>query len=149
MSQEQGMKKWLPDQVYHNEQHAREILKDLISKYTEPGNPLSGPYVLAVSLAGNQELIGHVGLSPYKNSVEIGYAIEEKFQGKGYATKAVDIISGWGFDKFRLSHIFGIVANDNSVSKRVLKSSRFQLSEEYEGILHNREGIIRIYIKLQ
>lgn len=147
MSQEAGMKEWIPDQVYKNEKQAREVLGYLISQYDEPGNPLSGPYVLGVCLAKNQELIGHVGLSPYKDSVEVGYAIEKKFQGKGYATQAVTSVSEWGIQKYGLFQIFGIVGIDNFVSCRVLESANFQLIEEFEGRLHGRQGFIRKYCK--
>jgi ribosomal-protein-alanine N-acetyltransferase len=147
MSQESGMKEWIPDQVYKNEQQAHEALGYLISQYEEPGNPLSGPYVLGVCLAETQELIGHVGLSPFKESVEIGYAIENNFQGKGFATKAVTSMSDWGIHKFGLSQIFGFASIDNVASCKVLESSNFYLIEELEGILHDRQGTIRKYCK--
>jgi hypothetical protein len=60
------MKEWIPDQVYDNEQQAREFLGYLIRQYDKPGNPLFGPYVLGVCLNETQEVIGHVGLSPLK-----------------------------------------------------------------------------------
>ena len=148
MSQEAGIKKWIPDQVYRNEQQACEVLGYLISQYNEPGDPLSGPYVLGVCLAETHELIGHAGLSPFKDSVEVGYAIEDKFQGLGYATKAVTSMSEWGIQKFALSQIFGIVSIDNVVSCRVLESSNFQLIDEFEGKLHDRQVVIRKYCKL-
>ena len=141
------MKEWIPDQVYQNEKQAREVLGYLISQYEEPGNPLSGPYVLGVCLAETQELIGHVGLSPFKDSVEVGYAIEDKYQGQGYATKSVALVSEWGIHIFKFSQIFGIVSTDNVVSCKVLESASFQLIEEYEDILHDRCGVIRKYSK--
>lgn len=147
MSQEAGMKEWIPDQVYKNEQHASEVIGYLISQYEDPGNPLSGPYVLGVCFSATQELIGHVGLSPFKDSVEVGYAIEDKFQGQGYATSAVMSMSEWGIQKFRLSQIFGFVSTDNVPSCKVLESSYFQLIEEFEGRLHDRQGTIRKYCK--
>lgn len=148
MSQESGMKKWIPDQVYKNEQQAREVLGYLISQYDEPVNPLLGPCVLGVCLVETQELIGHVGLSPFKDSVEIGYAIEDNFQGNGYATQAVTFMSEWGIQKFGLSQILGMVSIENIGSCKVLESSNFQVKEEFEGRLHNRQGIIRKYWKM-
>jgi ribosomal-protein-alanine N-acetyltransferase len=147
MSQENGLKEWIPDQVYKNEEQTREVLNYLISQYDTPGNPSSGPYVLGVCLSDSKDLIGHVGLSPFEDSVEVGYAIEDKHKGQGYATEAVTKISDWGIQTFGLSQILGIVSTDNTVSCKVLESSDFQLIEEIEGSLHGRIGLIRKYRK--
>jgi ribosomal-protein-alanine N-acetyltransferase len=148
MSQEAGIKKWIPDQVYHNKQQAREVINYLCSQYEDPGNPLSGPYVLGVCLAETQELVGHVGLSPFMGSVEIGYAIEDKYQRQGYATKAVNLMSEWGLQQFELSQILGVVSIDNIVSCRVLEGANFKLIEEVEDRLHHRQIVIRKYCKI-
>ena len=65
------MRTWLPTQVYDNEPHAPSIVGILISQYSEPADPKLGPYVLGVSLTPKGELIGHVGLSPMMENVEI------------------------------------------------------------------------------
>lgn len=147
MSQEQGLKKWIPDQVYKNEGQTREVLNFLIGQYDKPGNPSLGPYVLGVCLSESEKVIGHVGLSPFGDSVEVGYAIEDKHKGQGYATNAVTLMSDWGIKTFRLSQVFGIVSTDNTASCHVLESSGFQLIDESEGNLHNRIGLIRKYCK--
>lgn len=145
MSQEAGMRKWIPDQVYANESEALEVLHDLISQYADPGDPAAGPYVLGVCLQGTGELVGHVGLSPLRGTVEIGYAIEEGHQGKGLASEAVAAMSEWGLRRFKLPHILGIVAADNAASCRVLERAGYALVQEAEGTLHDHRGLIRIY----
>ncbi|MBN1425996.1 GNAT family N-acetyltransferase [Candidatus Fermentibacteria bacterium] len=145
MSQEGGMRTWIPDQVYADEREAREVLCYLISQYADPGTPAAGPYVLGVCLRGNGELVGHVGLSPLRGTVEIGYAIEEKHQGKGLASEAVAAMSEWGLRRFKLPHILGIVAADNVASCRVLERAGYALVEEAEGRLHGHQGLIRTY----
>ena len=57
LSQEQGMRAWLPDQVYANEAQASEVLRFLSSQYRPSANPRHTPYVLGVCLSASDELI--------------------------------------------------------------------------------------------
>ncbi len=50
MSQEDGMRTWLPSQVYRDEAHAARVLASLISQFSVPGDPKMGAYVLAVNI---------------------------------------------------------------------------------------------------
>ena len=94
---ESGMHKWLPDQVYRSKNHTTEVLEYLIEQYNDLESPAQSLWVLGICLRITGELIGHVGLSPLRNQVEIGFAIEEEHQRYGYATEAVSAISQWGF----------------------------------------------------
>src|SRR4030042_2240530 len=123
MSQESGIKEWIPDQVYKDEQTALKVLNNLIAQDNDPGNPLYAPYVLGICLEKTSELSGHVGLSPLNNQVEIGYAIENKFQGCGYASEAVTAMAEWGLQYFGLYKILGIVLKDNIASCKVLENA--------------------------
>lgn len=104
MSQEEGMRLWIPDQVYEDEAKAEGVIKFLSAQYSNPPQPQTAPYVLGIELRKSCELIGHVGLSRANNEIEIGYAIEEKYQGKGYATEAVSAISDWAIKKVKLPY---------------------------------------------
>src|SRR6056297_2991023 len=88
MSQEAGMKAFLPDQVYESKEQTKEIIEFLISKYGHQSIVDQLPYVLGIELKENNELIGHVGLSRIDKGIEIGYAIEKKYQGHNFATEA-------------------------------------------------------------
>lgn len=145
LSREPGIAEWIPDQVYDSEQVATDVLKYLIKCYDDPGNPTKGPYVLGVCLKESKKLIGHVGLSLLKDTVEIGYAIGQEFNGKGYATQAVTDMSLWGLKHFGLQEILGIVSHDNIASCRVLEKAGYVLIDEKQGQMHGREGLIRTY----
>ncbi len=145
MSIEETMKKWIPDQVYHDVSHATEVLAFLISQYHETASPYSVPLVLGVCLAGTGELIGHVGISPLREEVEVGYAIEEKHQGKGYATLALRAMCEWALPRFSLPRLLGIVAAENLSSCRVLEKAGFRLACEEVGVMHGRERLLRKY----
>ena len=145
MSRENGMKKWIPDQVYADLQETESLLKYLIEQYDSPDGPDKVPIVLAVCLQNTGELIGHAGLSPADGQVEIGYAIEEAQQRQGYASDAISAYCKWALSSYRLSHIVGIVASDNVASCRTLARAGFELIEEKERILHGVKRQVKIY----
>lgn len=147
MSQESGLRTWLPDQVYESEAGALEVLRYLIEKYRDPGTPSLAPYVLGVCFNGARELIGHVGLSPLNGQIEVGYAIENTHQDKGFASQAVRAMSEWALARFALPRVLGIVATDNAASCRVLEHAGFEFAEESMGRLHGRSGLVRRYEK--
>lgn len=144
MSIEDGMKQWIPDQVYDDENEAREVLEFLISCYNEP-DPKTKPFVLGIEVKETNELIGHVGLSQLGDSVEIGYAIEEKHQRKGYATEAVKSISEYGTAHFVLDSISGIVDSANEGSVRVLEKVGYEFVEEKDLKAFGRLGMCKVY----
>ncbi len=146
MSRESGMRKWIPDQVYRSERHTAEVLEHLMAQFSDQQSPAEAPCVLGVCLRVTGELIGHVGLSPLRNQVEIGYAIEEKCQRHGYGTEAVSAMTRWGHDTFGLPAILGVAARENIGSCHVLEKSGFVLAKEEAGALHGRQGLIRTYI---
>ncbi len=130
MSIEDGMKHWIPDQVYADENEASEVLGFLINCYTE-ADPTNKPFVLGIVLKSTGELIGHAGLSPLDNGeVEIGYAVEEKHQGKGYATEAVRALSEFGIGQYGFTRIYGVVDARNSASVKVLGKAGYRFIKQ-------------------
>src|ERR1043166_3515727 len=73
-------------------------------------NPRHPPYVLGVWLSASHELIGHVGFSPCEYGVEVGYAIGDAYQNRGYAKQAVFAATTWALCRFDLPFIYAIVA---------------------------------------
>jgi RimJ/RimL family protein N-acetyltransferase len=119
MSQEAVIRRWIPDQVYRDEAHAAEVAAAL----AVVADPRRGAFVLGVELVETRELVGHVGLSPTRGSVEIGYAIEDAQQGRGFASEAVRAMTEWALRD--LPEVLGIVAPDNLASRRVLDKAGF------------------------
>jgi [ribosomal protein S5]-alanine N-acetyltransferase len=145
MSLEDGMKKWIPDQVYADENEAREVLEFLITCYEEP-DPKVKPFVLGIELKGTREFIGHAGLSPFENSVEIGYAVENQHYGKGYATEAIKAMCKYALEKFNIDKIIGIVASENKGSVKALEKAEFSFIEEKERNAFGRTGLCKTYV---
>lgn len=147
MSQEPGIRTWLSDQVYDDAQSALEVLRYLITQCRDPGTPALGPYVLGICLTKSSELIGHVGLSPLSGQVEVGFAIEHRFQGRGFATEAIKAMSEWSMQRFGLAHVLGIVATENTASCRVLERAGFALIDESMRTLQAQTRLVRTYRK--
>lgn len=127
MSLEEGMKEFIPDQVYENEEEARQIVEYLMLQYASDPEPDKAPYVLGIELKETRELIGHVGLSAIKEGIEIGYAIEDKYQGKGFATEAVKAMSERALKEIKLNFLWGIVDKNNTGSIKVLQKAGYIL----------------------
>jgi RimJ/RimL family protein N-acetyltransferase len=145
LSQEQGMRDWLPDQVYADEAEAFRVLRFLSSQYGPLANPCNTPYVLAVCLATSGEVIGHVGFSPCEYGVEVGYAIGDAHQNRGYAKQALLAASTWALSRFSLSFVHAIVAAENVGSCKVLESCGFQMLSAIQRKLHGVAREARIY----
>ena len=131
MSQEEGMRTWLPNQVYRDEGHAASVLTFLISQYSISADPRLGPYVLGVQAGNADDLIGHVGFSPLGDAVEVGFAIERAHQGKGMAREAVRAACEWAADAFSIATLLGVTSAQNNASQSVLLRAGFaRLKEE-------------------
>ncbi|MCL1795187.1 MAG: GNAT family N-acetyltransferase [Oscillospiraceae bacterium] len=120
-SQEESRKKGIPNEVYADMQASRENVEFILSAYEKGGFP----YVYIVALKDTDEYIGHVSLSEILEGIEIGYAICEKHQGKGYATEIVRAYATWGKRELCLEKIYGVVYSDNTSSKKVLENAGF------------------------
>lgn len=64
------------------------------------------------------------GLAPNGVS-EIGYGISEEYQGRGYATEAVDAVVAWALQQFGVNCVEAETDVDNLASLRVLEKSGF------------------------
>jgi RimJ/RimL family protein N-acetyltransferase len=148
MSREQALQTWIPDQVYRDLEHARGVLEFLTRQYHSAARPEETPIVFGICLKSDGELIGHVGLSPNQGGVEIGYAIEERHQKKGYAKEAIEAMTQWALPHFHLPAILGIVAVANSASCRVLEKTGFALVSERNQMMHQKMTLVKVFQKV-
>ena len=58
-------------------------------------------------------------------SVEIGYGITEEYQGKGFATEAVDAVTTWALNQSDVHRVEAETEQDNKKSQRVLEKCGF------------------------
>lgn len=82
-----------------------------------------------------QVLIGICCLGDFDSKArraEIGYDIEKKFWGNGYATEAVELVTEFGYRKLDLNRIEAFITPGNDASVKVLEKCKY-----------TREGLVR------
>jgi len=147
MSQEPLSRRWLSNQVTETVDKTTELLKYLVSEYGKVSVLLNCDFVLGIEELETGLLVGHVGLSPFKNDIEVGFGISTLHQGKGYATEAVLAVSQWALSDCGLSSIVGLVDIKNLGSKRVLEKSGFIHEETFPGKDYSKENECCVYRK--
>ncbi|MFY9228802.1 MAG: GNAT family protein, partial [Bacteroidales bacterium] len=81
----------------------------------------------------------------YKLSAEIGYWIGEPYWGMGIATKAVRLITEYGFNTLGLVRIYTGVFDFNKASQRVLEKAGFNLECIFEKSVFKNDKICDEY----
>ncbi len=91
------------------------------------------------------KLSGVIGLviqkDVYKKSAEIGYWIGEPFWGNGIATKAVELITKYGFEKLDLNRIYTGVFEYNTASMKVLEKNGFEKEGTFKNAIFKNDKI--------
>ncbi|HEV7206439.1 MAG TPA: GNAT family protein [Jatrophihabitans sp.] len=103
-----------------NREQVIERLERAVSVIDEPGQVFN----LAVVLADTGELIGDVVLffhSAEHRSGEVGYVINPRFQGNGYATEVTRALLTLAFDGLDLHRVVGRIDARNAASAAVLR----------------------------
>lgn len=98
-------------------------------------------YIFGIFLKETEELIGRIALTgvargPFQNAY-IGYNIDEKHNGKGYATAAVSLCVAFAFEQIGLHRVEAGVMPRNLPSIRVLEKVGFR-----------HEGSAKRYLKI-
>ncbi|MBS4537488.1 GNAT family N-acetyltransferase [Clostridium sp. D2Q-11] len=109
---------------YYEEEFFMEIIEEIIEEQTEGQCYM---YVIRNELG---KVVGRVNLFSVVRGMfekaEIGYRIGQKHNGKGYATKAVELAIDEGFNKYNLHRIEAGTSPNNIGSQIVLIKNGFQ-----------------------
>ena len=110
--------RYMPYSVYHDV----EKVKEYIASLEEDANEF------AFCLKDTGKVIGAGGISftPERNAYELGYNLNRKYWGKGYATEAAKALIRWAHDELGAHEFCANHANANSASGNVLKKCGFQ-----------------------
>jgi len=123
----------------YTEQNATDFIK-----YCQNENPQ-----LTFAIEYNGEFAGSIGLvaqtDVYKLTAELGFWIGEPFWGKGIATKAVRLMTEYGFNNLGLIRIFAGVFDFNKASQRVLEKTGFKLEATFEKSIFKNHQICDEY----
>lgn len=134
------LKPWMPWAKYEPQDLDKkvELLRNFRGQFD-----LDMDHIYGIFTKDEKELIGGTGLHKRiaSNGREIGYWINEKFIGKGFATESVKCLIRIGFELYDLNLIEIRCAPENKRSARVAEKLGFNL----EAILKNRliDGEIR------
>ncbi len=143
---EPSTRRWLLSHVYANAPEAVERMRYLIDCYTSPGDPRLGPYVLAVDHLASGALLGHVGFSPFRNDVEVSYAIAESHRKQGYGAEALSHACQWAARSFNLSRLLAITESENEPSRRTLDRANFVHCEDTVMRFQGAEQLVSHYV---
>jgi RimJ/RimL family protein N-acetyltransferase len=85
------------------------------------------------------ELVGMIGVRDVGDSVgQIGYWVKREARGRGVATRALRLVSEWGFEELRLARLQLIAEPENVASQRVAEKAGFQ-----------RDGLLRAFAEMK
>ena len=108
--------------------------KDDAVRFVEMAGRQDPKTIFAIQYKG--DYVGNISLAPgsdvYRKSAEIGYFIGEPFWNKGIVTKAVQLITRYGFENLDIVRIHTGIFEYNKASQRVLEKCGFR-----------KEGIFR------
>lgn len=111
--------------------HEEELEKH--RAYVEHVYPMYGYGLWAVCLKDNKKLIGRCGIQDREYNgvweVELGYLLDSKAWGQGYATEAVTAVIDYAFNQLEISEIVAWIEPENERSIRVAKKAQMKFSE--------------------
>jgi RimJ/RimL family protein N-acetyltransferase len=138
-SQDDDIRRFVPDEVYDSAEEAREAIEFLISRY----DSADGPFVYPIITNDDGKNIGYVQLCQIDDgSWEIGYHIAKQFTGQGYATEAVKAFLPAMAKKFNIKEVYGICLAENTASVRVLEKCGFVHIFQGLGVYQGKESEI-------
>ena len=83
----------------------------------------------AVRLKENRNLIGMCGFLKENYRVDFGCRYSKISWGKGYGFEAAKVVLNYGFSELGLKKVFGVTAEENCGSIRILEKLGFKLQE--------------------
>jgi [ribosomal protein S5]-alanine N-acetyltransferase len=93
----------------------------------------------AVVEKATNQFIGWSGLkfrpdevNNYKNYIEVGYRLDPRFWGKGYATESAILSVDYGFEIMKLDSIYAMANVENQASINALKKTGLKITGEVE-----------------
>lgn len=100
----------------------------------------------AMILKETNEFVGWAGLkfnteivNNKVNFYDIGYRLDEKFWGKGFASEATFAWLDYGFNSMKIPKMEAAAHADNSASNKILQKIGMKMTEQYleDGVLWN------------
>jgi RimJ/RimL family protein N-acetyltransferase len=133
--QDPEIARWTRIPSPYTEEHARTWIEQTSREWDEHTQA-----TFAVTDAESDEVLGaialHVRRDGFGLQASIGYWVAAEARGRGVATAALRLISGWGLRELDLPRVQLVTDPENDASQRVAEKAGFQ-----------REGILRRYLE--
>jgi ribosomal-protein-alanine N-acetyltransferase len=117
------------------EEDVREFVRMFLAQREEEPRT---KFQLAITLASDGRLIGNGGIrmrAPDAREADLGYELDPRFWGNGYATEAASRLLAFGFRDVGLHRIWAWCIAENAASARVLE----KIGMRQEGRLREHE----------
>jgi len=121
--------------THRTEQNVREFVRMFIAQREEVPRT---KFQLAITLASDGQLIGNCGIrmkTPGDREADLGYELNPRYWGNGYATEAASALLAFGFNHLRLHRVWAWCIAENAASARVLE----KIGMRQEGRLRENE----------
>jgi RimJ/RimL family protein N-acetyltransferase/nitrite reductase/ring-hydroxylating ferredoxin subunit len=94
-------------------------------------------YEFAITDAGTGKYVGSIGLhlGPNPRRHAVGYVVAPEFRGRGIATRALRLVTRWGFEQLGIERLALWTLPGNVASQRVAEKAGFR----YEALARNWE----------
>ena len=102
----------------------------------------AAPFAIVAS-ADRDQLLGSISLMRFSwqhSRAEVGYWLAAASRGRGHATRAVRLLTAWGFRSLGLQRIDLMAATGNPASQRVAERCGFTREAVLRSYLLGREG---------
>jgi RimJ/RimL family protein N-acetyltransferase len=130
------------DLIDRNREHLSQFGEDTPQKYptyesvlesiVHPKNPKRLRFGIRNKTG---EYMGSINLTSQGfHQGEVGYYVGEEFTGKGYTTKAVQTLTDYAFVNLGYEVLFGVVAEGNTASMKVLKKAGYVQARSYTDV---------------
>jgi RimJ/RimL family protein N-acetyltransferase len=110
----------------------------MLQRYDAIHTGTAAPFAI-VDPIDDRRLLGSISLMRFDWSSargEVGYWLARDARGQGHATRAVRLISAWGFSALKLERIELLASTENPASQRVAERSGY-----------TREVVLRSYLR--
>ena len=134
MDSDPEVHRYLGNKPIKEKAEALKYINDVQKQYAERG---IGRWAMELKETG--EFIGWCGLRLYTdytfnnltNFYDIGYRLQRKFWGNGYATEASKACLRYAFKKLKLESVYGITEMGNEASHRILLKIGLDYIEDF------------------
>lgn len=114
----------------------------LLSRHDALHTGTGAPFAI-VPADDRDRLLGSISLMRFSwphARAEVGYWLARDARGQGHVTRAVRLITAWGFRSLALERIELMAATDNPASQRVAERCGFTREAVFRSYLLGREG---------